>query len=301
MNGTGKQQIDLDDSRVTVRKSNCLLCGANRPVLLFQANNLRKRTKKFFPVSRCSACGFVYSDVVPDDESLSLYYQDNEEHLPQEMSLLEKGYYNLFRRLPVRSGKVLDVGCGNGRFLSYIRDKGYEAVGTDLYGLEYPKNILKLNVHKGQLYDIGFAPESFDVVCFWGSLEHIQDPLRTLQEARRILKQNGHVVAWTLNRDSFEARMFTRYWHHMYVPEHFSQFSDKTLGAMIEKAGFTMMNMRHDMLSFGFVGSLQGWLYSRGINMKIHCMATNLLALPFDILASLCKKSGLITAYARKR
>jgi len=121
-----------------------------------------------------------------------------------------------------------------------------------------------------------------------------------MKECYRILKKGGMIIIGTSNSDSFESKWFKRYWHHLVVPEHYSQFTEKTLGKMAEKAGFKVIKVRHDLISFGFINSIQHYLKEKNKKIKINNLAVQLLFVPIDIIASLCKKSALITLYGKK-
>src|SRR5207247_1250752 len=96
--------------------------------------------------------------------------------------------------------QVLDVGCGDGYFLSLIPHQ-------NKIGLEHnPDAIAKarqrgLDVQPTALAD--FAAESRDVITFFQVLEHVINPLETLREALRVLRTAGFLLIAVPNNDAF--------------------------------------------------------------------------------------------------
>src|SRR5437762_10129756 len=96
--------------------------------------------------------------------------------------------------------EVLDVGCGDGYFLSLIPHQ-------NKIGLEYnPAAIAKarqcgLDVRSTALADV--PAESRDVVTFFQVLEHVVNPLETLREAVRVLRASGFLLIAVPNNDAF--------------------------------------------------------------------------------------------------
>jgi SAM-dependent methyltransferase len=95
---------------------------------------------------------------------------------------------------------VLDLGCGRGGVVELLwRDVGL-AAGLDpdapsLSGHRAPG----MPVVRGVGEHLPFGDKSFDlIVCVW-VLEHLEDPVRTLREVRRVLRPAGHFVFVTPN------------------------------------------------------------------------------------------------------
>ncbi|HND49681.1 MAG TPA: class I SAM-dependent methyltransferase, partial [Anaerolineales bacterium] len=88
--------------------------------------------------------------------------------------------------------RVLDVGCGVGNFLTKFKEHGWEC-----YGVEPSKYAREQCKNKGIVaYEdfSKFKDNSFDVVIFRGTLQHISCPIQTLDEATRVLKVGGELV-----------------------------------------------------------------------------------------------------------
>lgn len=101
------------------------------------------------------------------------------------------------RSLDIPAGsRVLEVGCGNGKTLSALREMGCEVVGMD-FSEEAIKQCARLvpgiDVRQGDLLDMPFEDGSFDIVVMSHVLEHVlpEDMDRAVSEVGRVLVPGG--------------------------------------------------------------------------------------------------------------
>lgn len=98
---------------------------------------------------------------------------------------------------------ILEIGCGCGGLLSYLRDRGFNAIGLEknrekvergreLYG-KLPIDLVETEV-------LPFPDASFDRVLSFDVFEHIPDSVNHLREVARVLKPNGYYLLQTPNR-----------------------------------------------------------------------------------------------------
>lgn len=292
----------IDESAVATERVACALCGASDTVPFAKTANVRQGCAREYALCRCSRCGLVYTNPRPTQDAILRYYVETDpEKSRRKPSLHETAYFRAFRRIPAaKKGSLLDVGCGSGRYLYLMEREGWTVKGVDIAYTDYGRTGLGLDIYEGSLMSARFAPESFDAVTFWWTLEHMFDPLAMLREAYRIAKKGGIVVVGVPNIDSLEAKIFKEHWFHLFVPKHLYQFSPATLTAALRKAGFGRVQIRHDLFSFGLIGSLQCLLNARGVPVTLTNPLCYALSLPVDILLGLCRQGGLITAYATK-
>lgn len=91
---------------------------------------------------------------------------------------------------------VLDVGCGTGRWLRFLRSRGARAIGVDLSegmlrrAAEHGSHSLAC----GSALDLPFASNSFDAVLVVNALHHFREPAEFVREAARVLKPEGRFV-----------------------------------------------------------------------------------------------------------
>jgi SAM-dependent methyltransferase len=147
----------------------------------------------------------------------------------------------------LKPGRVLDVGCGEGSFLDAARSMNWEAMGTEISpeGCRLAKELWKTEPFNGPLEAAPFADASFDVVTLWHVIEHVPDPLKTLQTVVRLVRPGGRVVVACPNREDYLYRI--AYWlgrgrsPHFYHPSdrepHVTYFTPRSLSLMLSRSG----------------------------------------------------------------
>jgi len=88
---------------------------------------------------------------------------------------------------------VLDVGCGTGTTLRYLRQKGHHKLtGLDISGYAVDRlNADGIHARRGSGVALPFDDASFDVVVAAEVLEHIVRRGRFAREIRRVLRPGG--------------------------------------------------------------------------------------------------------------
>lgn len=100
----------------------------------------------------------------------------------------------LLSYLPIK-GRILEAGCGLGKWVIYLKQRGYDIIGIDNNKLAVAK--LKtfdesLSVELCDVLDIHYPNNYFDACISMGVIEHFESgPTLALKEAWRVLKPNG--------------------------------------------------------------------------------------------------------------
>jgi len=143
------------------------------------------------------------------------------------LALHEAGYRAVLDR--IGSGRVLDVGCGQGFESARFLDAGRDVVGVD-YAAEAVATAAAtygdegLRVAQMDARGLAFLPASFDGACSSHLIEHFTEPEPHVAELARVVKDDGVVCVLTPNKPAdFEN------------PFHLHLFDRAELRAMLER------------------------------------------------------------------
>ncbi len=103
--------------------------------------------------------------------------------------------------IPPARGRVLDIGCGSGEFVSPLLSKGYEYYGIDISSgmiAECRKRFPSGNARflEKAVEDMDFPDSFFDAVICVGTLEYVRDDMGALRRIRKTMKP-GAVAVFT--------------------------------------------------------------------------------------------------------
>lgn len=148
------------------------------------------------------------------DEQSRAYYDAFSAHYDDERGGRRAGgYHDMLDDLEVGlverwgQGKdLLEVGCGTGLLLARFARFARRAQGVDLSpGMLSRARARGLDVREGSVTDLPFDDASFDVVCSFKVLAHVEEIERALSEMFRVTRPGGVVIAEFYNRASLRA------------------------------------------------------------------------------------------------
>jgi len=134
-------------------------------------------------------------------------------------------------------GKLLDIGCATGVFMTAARDRGWTIEGVEVQAeaAEVAREVTKVAVHTGTLEHAKYPNASFDAVTSWEVLEHVPDPVSFAREIWRVLKPGGVWALSTPNWRSPWERATKDYWRR--PPFHLTYWSRDPLRRMLRELG----------------------------------------------------------------
>jgi 2-polyprenyl-3-methyl-5-hydroxy-6-metoxy-1,4-benzoquinol methylase len=151
-----------------------------------------------------------------------------------------------FVLMKMRSGRLLDVGCGDGFFLARAQSLGFEAWGIDL-----DKNSVRSAVDNLALDRVRHSTldefalvcnhscTQFDLVTFFEVLEHQDSPADFVAQVASLLKPGGKIAGSVPNSGRFLACLDRRLSAGDLPPHHFLWFTARSLKRLFESKGFT--------------------------------------------------------------
>jgi 2-polyprenyl-3-methyl-5-hydroxy-6-metoxy-1,4-benzoquinol methylase len=143
-------------------------------------------------------------------------------------------------------GRLLDVGCGSGSYLSLMRGLGWQVTGVepDAAAVSRADPEIRPFLHVGTLEQAGFDAHSFDAITLHHVIEHVPDPVATLRECGRLLAHGGRLVALTPNSEALGRWFFRRRWLHWDPPRHLHVFTRRSLAEAARLAGLRQPTVR---------------------------------------------------------
>lgn len=141
----------------------------------------------------------------------------------------------------IPDGRLLEVGCGNGFMLELMLRLGWRAEGVDFDAEAVAAARARgLRVQVGSLEDQSYPDNIFDAVTMSHLIEHVPDPIATINEVRRILKPGGKLVVVTPNSASLGRAIFGRSWRGLEPPRHLHIFNPESLQRLALAGGLTV-------------------------------------------------------------
>lgn len=136
-------------------------------------------------------------------------------------------------------GKLLEIGCGNGSYLSLMKMLGWSTWGIepDPTAATIASRSAGCEVYAGTIEDAPFEPGSFHAVASNHVLEHVRDPKSFVAGAARLLSSGGRMVVRTPNFQSLGHRVFGTDWFSLDPPRHLYLFTPASLRSLFEESG----------------------------------------------------------------
>lgn len=223
----------------------CPMCSGTRFALFSEPD-----------IQRCPDCGLFFNSPRPTQTDIAASY--NSDAVYKEWDTTAEYHKRQFKIrlghiLPfVDSGRLLDVGAGNGLFMEVAADAGFKCEGTELSDTGTGRTRKRgFEISQGQLTDIDFGSKRFDVVSMWHVLEHVPNPGEVTKKVFDILEPGG-VFALAVPNETrplfrHQWNKKTKLWMNAWGHEiHLSHFLPKTLRKSLEKTGFEVLDFGMD-------------------------------------------------------
>lgn len=246
-----------------MKRTPCLLCNGLEFDIV--EKDIPRFTKgvgpELYEVYKCRSCGLGHTIPELTDAELETHYESfgphngrmisetaiRRLHLASQTGLrahLLRALYRV-RHAPFapffgNTGRVLDLGCGNGDFLVRMKTIGWEAVGQDVFenagwmAKEFSIPVKICSV--GKLKDIPLG--NFDLITAWHVLEHMHKPKELASTAGALLKSGGRLIIEVPNLSAVERHIAGPRWWLWMAPIHLTHWSAEALKLLLKEAGF---------------------------------------------------------------
>jgi len=216
---------------------NCYFCGSSgqpREIEAYRDGGVE------YVLRECSECGAQYW--TPFKNPGAKWYEEDERYKNANNDSAGEpawGHKKIISFLAPFRGRVFDIGCGTGNFLSWARRNGWDVAGIDFdsNAIHSAKtNFLLPNIELATLgdYVARHRNEKFDLVTFFDVFEHIDNHIEFLEQVAHLLKPGGYIAM------SMPYRRGSRWLQpNDLPPRHLSRWDEKSLKNFLEKNGFS--------------------------------------------------------------
>ena len=236
---------------------NCIVCGSDDLKLELKLNDY-SISKEDFELGKCGNCSFVFTQDIPDQESIGPYYQSEDyiSHSDTKEGLINSLYHtvreymlkskaNLLTRL-VKDKSILDVGSGTGYFLNFMKKNNFEVLGVEVDedARNFGKEKFGLDILEPKKLLVDGINQKFGAITMWHVMEHVHQPDEYFQAYRELLDEDGILVIAVPNCNSFDAKHYGKYWAAYDVPRHLWHFTPSTMELLGKKNGFKLIEKK---------------------------------------------------------
>jgi SAM-dependent methyltransferase len=230
------------------------------PVLVCPVCNANSQFESGFSdirLYRCAACEHCFTDAGRIARP--------EVYGPEYYSVVHRNWFNnphtaLFQRMREAivahkpTASVLDVGCGNGDLLKYLRAKEPD---LSLTGIDLCPNspVARIEFVRDNFLTYQF-PGTFDVVTSLETIEHIADVQHFTRRLLELCNPGGLVIVNTINEQSvlyevarrLKQAGFAAPFERLYSKHHLNHFNISSLRHLLEASGLTVVKLlRHNV------------------------------------------------------
>jgi 2-polyprenyl-3-methyl-5-hydroxy-6-metoxy-1,4-benzoquinol methylase len=266
---------DFDDKPLidTEAVPACPVCGSTSFATFAEGYDYELLTcRNEWRFVRCDACGHVWLNPRPAISTLGViypptYYAYNYKQQINPIAVKGKQFLDrgkmksIIKQLPREPGSFLDVGCGDGRFLRAMHERGLAK--SNIYGLELDENVVAPLAADGyraycrRMEDCTeIAPSTIDLATMFHVIEHVDDPGAVVRKVASWLTPGGVFAIETPNVDSLDAQKFKpSFWGGYHIPRHWNLFNPSTLKRLLNDNGLKV-------IATSFQTGHSFWMYS---------------------------------------
>lgn len=191
-----------------------------------------------FSIIKCSYCGLEYTHPIPSNEILAAFYsQYNDVRAEPEIVKLnsKKHLRELSKFGWTPEARLLDFGTGEGVFI--------ETAGNNAFGVDFrPSNNQRIKSSVEEYRD-----EQFDFITLFGVLEHLSNPVQTLNRLVPMLRDKGLIAVTTVNAEGKIPYFYK-------PPEHLSYWTRQAFEALCSKCNIEIVKYKpFEMFQLGSI------------------------------------------------
>jgi len=235
--------------------------------------------KEPWRVVQCQRCKLMFTDPKPPADDWERYYPSDyypyqvktSSHWRKrlgrsvEASVAKLGTRRGFERVasffldptivsPFGARRMVDIGCGAADYMVRLREAGWNALGLEPspHAAERARKTYGVNVVEDVFPSNKLPRGAFDLVTAQQVLEHLDNPLDSLEKMRDLLRPSGRLLLTVPNAASWSSRFFGAAWIGWDLPRHLTHFTPHSLSEMVRECGFRVLRV-HSIRQGGWI------------------------------------------------
>lgn len=311
---------------LTYETTPCPVCQSVYAKPLFTGEDLLYHGPGRFPVKQCTGCGLIRTDPRPTRECIGYWYPEaygpyatsspTRASSASRLGRIKRAIseWTLAEALPegLTPETALELGCGSGRFVAELQQRGWQAEGIEFseYAVKQAQAaglpVLQGDVSRPQAWRDNLQHASYRLLVAWMVLEHLHDPVETLQQWRDLAQPGAWLALSVPNAASLDFKLFRRFGYALQVPTHLFHYTPHTIDAVLQAGGWAPRALFHQRNAMNLVGSLGLALRSKFLvglpeNQSKAALLAKLALLPLAGILGLTGQSGRMTVWAQRK
>lgn len=226
----------------------CRLCDSENLFHYYSQGN--NKEYKFYKCKNCGLVNLDMKDGLDQGKYTETYIDPNDESHKQNRSQTKT--YKFIKKSINKTGKYLDIGCGNGKLLILAQNDGWQVKGLELSDF-YAKTIKEkfdIDVDVGNFLKFNRPSEKYDLITLRHVLEHLPDSKLALSKINELLVDGGLAVLEFPNIDGYELKfkrlieklgLLKKKYSENYKPGHCNEFNEKSFKFLTNLTGFELI------------------------------------------------------------
>lgn len=259
------------------------ICGSEKKKFIYDLKMKVPREYKitnYYKVVSCEFCGFCFADFDISKSDYDYYYEFYNVYSTRALktninNIFINDILKLLTKYANLEANILDVGAGKGELLKALKEKCFRnLVGLDpnISSVNKMKEI-GLEAYQGNINNSKLKlNRKFDVIFITGVMEHLINPMYSIENIKTVLKDNGMII---LNIPNFSfihksENLIPMHFHH----EHINYFSRESIVEMMKNVNMEEIDFKENI----FIKDVESFYYGvfqKNTNSKLEIKKDN--------------------------
>ncbi len=228
-----------------------------------------------------------------------------------------------------KRGPILDVGAGDGKYLKFMRDRGFEPYGTTAARSSQvaAKRCYGIDLVFGKSLDPVLSEKKYQLITYWHVFEHLEDTESHASRWQELLADEGLLMIEVPNIESLGAKLCYGSWLGSDPIHHINHKTRKEIEEVLQKHQFKIESTEFFSLKFSYAflwSALLGFLFGKNyhydaifdflrdikksfqtsflfsLNSLLSLVYLAPVILPLLLVETVLKRGEVVRIYARK-